>query len=99
MVRDRIHQSFNYKNGGRDPQDEHARGLAEAVSDSFKDATEGMQERVGQVADQAIQYAQVAQDAVRQFKPVVQKSLRENPMTTLAGFVLVGFVLGAMWKK
>ena len=50
MVRDRIHQPSHYKNGGRDPQDEHARGLAEAVSDRFKDATEGMQERVGQVA-------------------------------------------------
>ena len=99
MVRERIHQPSNYQNGGRDPQDEHARGLAEAVSDRFKDATEGMQERVGQVADQAIQYAEVARDAVKQFKPLVQKSLRVNPMTTLAGFVLVGFVLGAMWKK
>ena len=98
MVRERIYQPSNYKNGGRDPQDQ-ARGLAETVSDRFKDATEGMQERVGQVADQAIQYALVAQDAVKQFKPVVQKSLRENPMTTLAGFVLVGFFLGALWKK
>ena len=98
MVRDRIHQPFNYKNGGRDPQG-HPRGLAKAVSDRFKDATEDMQERVGQVADQAIQYAELARDAVRQFKPLVQKSVRENPLTTLAGFVLVGFVLGAMWKK
>ena len=97
MVRERIPQPSNYQNGGRDPQDEHARGLAEAVSDRFKDATEGMQE--GQVADQAIQYAEVARDAVKQFKPLVQKSLRVNPMTTLAGFVLVGFFLGALWKK
>jgi hypothetical protein len=29
----------------------------------------------------------------------VQKSLKEKPMTTLVSFVLVGFVLGAMWKK
>ena len=63
MVRERIHQPSNYQNGGRDPQDEHAHGLAEAVSDRFKDATEGMQERVGQVADQAIQYAELARDA------------------------------------
>ena len=98
MVRERIYQPSNYKNGGRDPQDQ-ARGLAETVSDRFNDATEDMQERVGQFADQAIRYAELARDAVKQFKPLVQKSLRENPITTLAGFVLVGFVLGALWKR
>jgi hypothetical protein len=98
MVRERTHRPFNNKNGARDPQDPPL-GLSEAVSDRFKDATEEMQERVGRVADQAMQFAGLAQDAVKQFKPLVQKSLRENPMTTLAGFVLVGFVLGAMWKK
>ena len=98
MVRERTDHRLNYKNGPSDPND-HPRDLADAVTDKFKDATEGLQERVGQVAEQALQYAEMAQDAVKQFKPFVQKSLKEKPMATLAGFVLVGFVLGALWKK
>ena len=98
MARQRTDYPLDYKNGARDPHN-HADGIAEAVSDRFKDATEGMQERVGQVAEQALQYAEMAQDAIKQFKPFVQRSLKEKPMTTLASFVLVGFVLGAMWKK
>ena len=93
-----VHERTNPPNGARNPH-EHPNGLADAVSDRFKDVTEDLQERVGQVADQALQYAEMAQDAVKQFKPFVQKSLKEKPMTTLASFVLVGFVLGALWKK
>ena len=69
------------------------------LSDKIKNATEGLQDQVAQLAEQALQYGEMAQDAVKQFKPFVQKSLKEKPMTTLASFVLVGFVLGALWKK
>ena len=51
------------------------------------------------MTEQAVQFTAMAQNAVRQFKPFVQKSLREKPMTTVAGFVLLGFALGALWKK
>jgi hypothetical protein len=98
MVRDRTDHPLSYENGSNDPNG-HLSNFADAVTDRFKGATEGLQERVGQVADQALQYAEMAQDAVQQFKPFVQTSLKEKPMTTLASFVLVGFVLGAMWKK
>ena len=69
------------------------------MTDGVKEATGGLQERAGQVAEQALHYAEAAQDAIKQFKPFMQKSLKEQPMATLASFVLVGFVLGAMWKK
>ena len=98
MARQRTHSPLDHRNGARDPN-EPARHLSDAVTDRFKEVTDGLQEQVGQVADQALQYAEMAQDAIKQFKPFVQKSLREKPMTTLASFVLVGFVLGAMWKK
>ena len=29
----------------------------------------------------------------------VEKSLKEQPMATLAGAAVIGFVLGALWKK
>jgi hypothetical protein len=41
----------------------------------------------------------MAQDAVRQFTPFVQKSLKKQQIATLASFVVVGFVLGALWEK
>jgi ElaB/YqjD/DUF883 family membrane-anchored ribosome-binding protein len=85
-------------NGARAPH-EQADTFADNISDKFKDATEGLQERAGQLAEQALQYAEVAQDAVKEFRPFVRRSLRDNPMKTLASFVLVGFVLGALWKK
>ena len=85
-------------NGSQHPRD-RTHEFADAVTDKFKEATDGLQDRVGQVAEHAVQYAEMAQNAVKEFKPFVQKSLKEQPMATLASFVLVGFVLGAMWKK
>ena len=98
MTRQRSDYPFNLKNGSRDPND-RPNDLAESVTDRFREVTEGLQERVGQVAEQGLQYAEMAQNAVKQFKPFVQKSLKAQPVATLASFVLVGFVLGAMWKK
>jgi ElaB/YqjD/DUF883 family membrane-anchored ribosome-binding protein len=92
------HYRLDDPNGARGHHD-RPHDLADAVTDRFKEVTDDVRERVGQVAEQALQYAEMAQDAVRQFKPFVQKSLKEQPMTTVASFVLVGFVLGAMWKK
>jgi len=51
------------------------------------------------LTEQAREYGEKAQKVVNQFKPLVEKSLKEQPMATLAGFVLMGFVLGALWKK
>jgi hypothetical protein len=97
MTRQRTDYPFN--GNGSQLSHDRSHDFADAVTDRVKEATDGLQERAGQVADQALQYAEMAQDAVKQFKPFVQKSLKEQPMATLASFVLVGFVLGAMWKK
>ena len=51
------------------------------------------------MAEQAREYGEKAQKVVNEFKPLVEKSLKEQPMATLAGVVLMGFVLGALWKK
>ena len=56
------------------------------------DLADAVTDRVKEVTDNL-------QERAGQVEPFVQKSLKEKPMTTLASFVLVGFVLGAMWKK
>ena len=98
MASQRTDYPLDYRNGSKHPHD-RPHDLADAVTDRVKEVTDSLQERAGQVAEQALQYAEMAQDAVKQFKPFVQKSLKEKPVATLASFVLVGFVLGAMWKK
>ena len=48
---------------------------------------------------QAREYGAKAQDALQNAKPFLEKSVKEQPLTTLAAMAAVGFVLGALWKK
>jgi ElaB/YqjD/DUF883 family membrane-anchored ribosome-binding protein len=73
--------------------------MADTATDKVKDVAESAQDMAGKVADQARVYGEQAQDAVKQVKPFVEKSLKEQPMATLAGAAVLGFVLGALWKK
>ena len=73
--------------------------LADTTTDRLKDTGVRTQEIASDVAEQARKYGEKAQDAARQFKPLVDRSLREQPMTTLAGAAVIGFLLGALWKK
>ena len=57
------------------------------------------QEYAGKIVDQAREYGNKAQEAARNFKPYVEKSMKEQPKATLALASVVGFVLGALWKK
>jgi ElaB/YqjD/DUF883 family membrane-anchored ribosome-binding protein len=73
--------------------------MAETASDKLKDVGDHAQELAGKVADQAREYSEKAQETAREFKPFVERSLKEQPMTTLAGAAVLGFILGALWKK
>jgi ElaB/YqjD/DUF883 family membrane-anchored ribosome-binding protein len=78
---------------------ERLRDLADTATDQLKGAADRAQELAGDVSRQAREYGEKAQDAARQVKPFVEKSLREQPMTTLAAVAAIGFVLGALWKR
>jgi ElaB/YqjD/DUF883 family membrane-anchored ribosome-binding protein len=73
--------------------------LADTTADQFKRVADGAQELAGNVAQQAREYGEKAQEAVQNFKPFVKKSMKEQPMSTLAAAAAVGFVLGALWKR
>lgn len=73
--------------------------LANKASDQLKDAAERAQDMAGRVTEQVREYGERAQGVVNEVKPFVEKSLRDQPMTTLAGAAVLGFVLGALWKK
>ena len=73
--------------------------MADTATDKVKDVAESVQDMVGKVAGQARVYGEEAQDAVKQVKSLVEKSLKEQPVASLAGVAVFGFVLGALWKK
>ena len=76
-----------------------AREATENASERLKDMAVDAQELGGKVAEQVHQYGEKAQKAAQNFKPFVEKSMKEQPMVTLAVASVIGFVLGALWKK
>ena len=53
----------------------------------------------GRVAERAVEYGKKALHAVENFKPYVERSMKDQPMATLGIAAVIGFVLGALWKK
>ena len=94
MVQQRSDYPLDYSKGpaAKDQQ-------AESTMDRVKDAAAETQEYAGKIVDQAGEYGNKAQEAARNFKPYVEKSMKEQPKATLALASVVGFVLGALWKK
>jgi ElaB/YqjD/DUF883 family membrane-anchored ribosome-binding protein len=73
--------------------------MADKAGEKLKDAGAGAQELAGDIAEQVRAYGEKAQQAAREFKPFVEKSMKEQPMSTLAAAAVIGFALGALWKK
>jgi ElaB/YqjD/DUF883 family membrane-anchored ribosome-binding protein len=89
---------LDYSKGRAEPRD-RLHDLADTATDQFKHVSDNAQELAGKVIDQAREYGEKAQDAARNVKPYVEKSMKEQPMATLAVASVIGFVLGALWKK
>ncbi|HWE20848.1 MAG TPA: hypothetical protein VG758_27365 [Hyphomicrobiaceae bacterium] len=87
-------QRASYSAGNDPPKD-----TAETAADRIKEATENAQQLANKAAEQTRQFANRAQDAAGKVRPFVERSLKEQPMTTLAAAAAVAFVLGALWKR
>ena len=74
-------------------------GIADTATEKINDATKSAQQLADKTAEHARQYAERAQDAARTVRPFVERSLRKQPMTTLAAAAVIAFVLGALWKR
>jgi ElaB/YqjD/DUF883 family membrane-anchored ribosome-binding protein len=73
--------------------------MTDSATDQLKSVADNAQEIAGKVTEQAREYGEKAQEAARNFKPFVEKSMKDQPMTTLAAAAAIGFALGALWKK
>lgn len=78
---------------------DRVQNAADAAADKVADVAANAQELAGRMMEQAREYTEQAQEAAKNFKPFVEKSMKEQPMATLAVAAAVGLVLGALWRR
>lgn len=99
MAHPRAEYPLDYSTPVNKPDSDRVQHAADAAADKAADVAANVQELTSKVVDQAREYTEQAQEAVKHFKPFVEKSIKEQPMATLAVVALIGAALGAHWKR
>ena len=73
--------------------------LAQKATDNFKSMADQAEDVANRVTDQGREVGERMQEVAGNFKGAVDRSVKEQPMATLAMAAVVGFVLGALWKS
>ena len=73
--------------------------LADQATDTFRDVADQAQHFAGRMAEQGREAGEKVQEVAENLKAAAHKSLKDQPMVTLAMAVVLGFVLGALWRK
>lgn len=77
----------------------HSRNAADDLADKASNLAEKTGERLQDLADQGRQATEQFQVVADNFKTAVDKSVKDQPLTTLAIAAGIGFVIGALWKS
>jgi len=72
--------------------------MADKATDKFKSVAEGAESVANRAMDQGREAAEGMQEVAGNIKGAVDRSVKDQPMATLAMAAVVGFVLGAIWK-
>ena len=72
---------------------------ATKAGDKLEQAYESADTTVRSVAEQGREAGERVQEVAGNVKTAVDKSLKDQPMATLAVVGALGFVLGALWKS
>jgi ElaB/YqjD/DUF883 family membrane-anchored ribosome-binding protein len=99
MTQQKAGYPLDYSKGPDHTAKDRLHEMAGGAAEQLKSAADSAQEIAGKVTEQARVYGEKAQEAARNFKPFVEKSMKEQPMSTLAVAAVIGFALGALWKK
>ena len=99
MTHQRAEYPLDYSATATKTTGDRLQNAADAAANKAAEVAGNAQELAGKVVDQAREYTDQAQEAAKNFKPFVEKSMREKPMATLAVVALIGAALGALWKK
>jgi ElaB/YqjD/DUF883 family membrane-anchored ribosome-binding protein len=73
--------------------------IKDKASDQFSKAADQAENVANRVAEQGREAGKRMQEVAGNFAGAFGKSIKEQPMATLAGAAIVGFVLGAIWKS
>jgi ElaB/YqjD/DUF883 family membrane-anchored ribosome-binding protein len=99
MTHQKADYPLDYTKGTADTDKERLREMADVATNKVKDITQSTEEIAGKLAEQARDYGEKAQEAVKNVRPHIDRSMKEQPMATLGVAAVIGFVLGALWKK
>src|SRR5215467_6455610 len=80
------------------PSDQMA-DLKEKATDQFGKAADQAERMANRVAEQGREAGERMQEVAGNMKGALDKSVKDQPMATLAVAAMVGFVLGALWKS
>lgn len=90
--------------------DQDTQGLKEKAAERLESMTDKAAEQLGNVSDRASGAArrvaeqgreagERVQEVAGNLRGAVDKSVKEQPMATLALAAIAGFVLGALWRR
>jgi ElaB/YqjD/DUF883 family membrane-anchored ribosome-binding protein len=93
MTQQRATHPLDNSKSGQGPE------AGSSTTERLTEAAANVQEIADKVAERAREYGEKAQEAAKDFKPFVERSMKEQPVGTLAAAAVIGFVLGALWKR
>ncbi len=73
--------------------------MADKATDQFRSVADQAEHAATRIAEQGRDAGERVQEVAGNFKGAVDRSVRDQPMATLAVAAAVGFVLGALWKS
>jgi ElaB/YqjD/DUF883 family membrane-anchored ribosome-binding protein len=73
--------------------------MADKATDQFRSMANQAEHVANRVAEQGRDVGERVQEVAGNFKGAVDRSVKDQPMATLAMAAMVGFVLGALWKS
>ena len=73
--------------------------LKDKATDQFSRLAERAEDTANRIAEQGHEAGERMQEVAGNFKGALDRSIHDQPMATLAGAAIVGFVLGALWKS
>jgi len=85
----------SFRGPGSDPMSH----VEDKASDQFGKVADQAERAASRVAEQGRQAKERMQDVAGNFKGALNKSVKDQPMATLATAAIAGFVLGALWKS
>jgi ElaB/YqjD/DUF883 family membrane-anchored ribosome-binding protein len=73
--------------------------MADKAADQFRNVADQAEAAANRALEQGKEAGERVQEVAGNFKGAVDRSVKDQPMATLAVAAALGFVLGALWKS